>query len=241
MISGGPPWLLGLLQRRVEAVYGEFRSISGPFELVELAGQPGVRVTGSDDCWLGRALVVASPPGALANAIERDTLPGFLRAPAPRRRRIALHWRSSPAVLPEGMCPRVVLAAEPGEELGPVCLSRFEPVAESDPIDLVATAVVGADDDFAAREAQIEARVRGLLTFAGDALVRRPLARPRWDDDGWLEDPVRGSGWPCESEVRVSSRPPVYRLDRSAVAGLGIEGDLLLGWRAGDAIAAELK
>jgi hypothetical protein len=32
----------------------------------------------------------------------------------------------------------------------------------------------------------------------------------------------------------------VYRLDRAEVGGLGLEGDLLLGWRAGDAIAHEL-
>jgi hypothetical protein len=29
-------------------------------------------------------------------------------------------------------------------------------------------------------------------------------------------------------------------LDRSSVGGLGFEGDVLLGWRAGDVVAAEL-
>jgi hypothetical protein len=33
----------------------------------------------------------------------------------------------------------------------------------------------------------------------------------------------------------------VYRLDRAGVAGLGLEGDLLLGWRAGDAVAADIS
>ena len=64
--------------------------------------------------------------------------------------------------------------------------------------------------------------------------------RPRWDDDAWLEDPPRKLGWPTQIPLRVSSRPPVYRLDRAEVGGLGLEGDLLLGWRAGDAIASEL-
>ena len=40
--------------------------------------------------------------------------------------------------------------------------------------------------------------------------------------------------------LRASQRPPVYALDRRRVATLGTEGDLLLGWRAGELIAAEL-
>ena len=68
-----------------------------------------------------------------------------------------------------------------------------------------------------------------------------PLIRPRWDDDNWLEDPPRKLGWPTQVPLRVSSRPPVYRLDRSEIGGLGLEGDLLLGWRGGDAIASELS
>jgi len=41
--------------------------------------------------------------------------------------------------------------------------------------------------------------------------------------------------------VRVSSRPLVYALERSWLGGLGFEGDLLLGWRGGDAIAGDLS
>ena len=40
--------------------------------------------------------------------------------------------------------------------------------------------------------------------------------------------------------MRVCARPNVYALDRRAIAGLGFEGDLLLGWRAGELIAAGL-
>ena len=40
--------------------------------------------------------------------------------------------------------------------------------------------------------------------------------------------------------MRVSGRPLIYSVERSGVAGLGVEGELLLGWRAGDAVAAEL-
>ena len=40
--------------------------------------------------------------------------------------------------------------------------------------------------------------------------------------------------------IRISSRPPLYELPREALASLGVEGDVLLGWRAGDRIAADL-
>ena len=89
-------------------------------------------------------------------------------------------------------------------------------------------------------EQTLEDRVRELLRFAGSDLKRCPIEHPRWDDDACLEDPLRGTGWPTEISLRVSSRPPVYHLDRAEVAGLGIEGDLLLGWQAGDAIAGDL-
>jgi hypothetical protein len=79
------------------------------------------------------------------------------------------------------------------------------------------------------------------MPFCGDELEQIEVTPPQWDsDDGWLEDPPPGRGWPAEIDLRLSTRPPIYHLDRAAVAGLGLEGDLLLGWRGGDAIAAEL-
>jgi hypothetical protein len=79
------------------------------------------------------------------------------------------------------------------------------------------------------------------MPFCGDELAQIEIEMPRWDsDDGWLEDSAGQNGWPGEIDLRLSARPPIYHLDRAAAAGLGLEGDLLLGWRAGDAIAAEL-
>jgi hypothetical protein len=79
------------------------------------------------------------------------------------------------------------------------------------------------------------------MPFCKDSLAVMTVEMPRWDgDDGWLEDPQPGLGWPSEIDLRISARPSVYHLDRAAVAALGFEGDLLLGWRGGDAIAAEL-
>jgi hypothetical protein len=123
----------------------------------------------------------------------------------------------------------------------PVCLSVFANPDDEDTVDLVARGVVEPTCDIAAIEQALEDRVRELVRFAGPDLKRCKVIHPRWDDDGWLEDPVSGSGWPGDVALRVSSRPPVYRLDRAEVAGLGIEGDLLLGWRAGDAIAGDLR
>ena len=65
--------------------------------------------------------------------------------------------------------------------------------------------------------------------------------RPEWDDELALGDPAgSGGGWPTEVEIRVPARAPVFALPREELAGLGPEGDLLLGWQAGDTIAAAL-
>ena len=66
------------------------------------------------------------------------------------------------------------------------------------------------------------------------------MPQPLWDTDTVLTDPEPGTGWPAECDVRVSSRPPIFALERAWLGDLGFEGDLLLGWRAGDAIADEL-
>ncbi len=86
----------------------------------------------------------------------------------------------------------------------------------------------------------IEEQVRAVFPFTTKKITRRKVDTPRWDSDDILEDPAPGCGWPGEVDLRVSTRPPVYRLDRGAVAGLGLEGDVLLGWRGGDAVAGDL-
>jgi hypothetical protein len=82
--------------------------------------------------------------------------------------------------------------------------------------------------------------VADLMPFAEGRFERVREPQPRWDDDGRLPDPSPGHGWPADAELRLPTKQPVYLLDRAAVAALGFEGDLLLGWRAGDAIAADL-
>ncbi len=241
--SDGPPWLVELLRQRVEAAYGEFRSVSGAFALVSSDAQPGVSIEATRELWLGRMLVVGAGLGGLRERFAPNDVPQCLEHDRPVRRRIGVHLRIARDILPRGMCPRVILLDEHGRG-GPqddvIALSAYAPARGAEHIDLVARMRVAPDADVGAAEDAIEARVRALMPFSDGHLERATERRPVWDDDGWLEDPAPGSGWPAEVDLKVSSRPSVYRLGRAGVGGLGVEGDLLLGWRAGDALAAEL-
>jgi hypothetical protein len=142
------------------------------------------------------------------------------------------------------MSKRVIAVREPHlpmEGTNVITLRVFPNARRDDTVDLVASSVVdAAEPDLPAREAEIEAGVADLMPFAVDALERQREPSPRWDCDAWLADPPAGGGWPAACDVRLSSRPPTWVLDRSGVGGLGFEGDVLLGWRGGDAVAAEL-
>ena len=250
----GPPWLHGLLRRRVEAHFGEFRSPREGFQLVSAGGQPGVALRDTGELWLGRSLVIACPGTRLATCLDQDPVPAFLREPRPGCRRIQLHLRAPARAIPEGMGQRLVLLGTshpsrdfecdpasplPGGQIATLSIFGCGP-GQGDR-DLVAAMIAPPDTSPESVEAELEARVRSLFPFEKGSLRRCEGPRPRWDDDSWLEDPPRHLGWPTQIPLRVSSRPPVYRLDRAEVAGLGLEGDLLLGWRAGDAIARELS
>lgn len=235
--------LRSLLRRRIEGLYGEFRALPGRFRLVSASRQPGVEPAEARELWLGRVLVLNAPHAALAACLGEDA-PSFLASPAAGHRRLSVHLRAPPEVIPEGMAPRLIRIRDPEAPLegtNVLRLQRWRGVRERDPVELVASAVVAADDpDPAARESEIEAAVAELMPFAGNRLQRQRGPAPRWDSDAWLADPAPGAAWPAEIEVRLATRPAFFTLERSGVAGLGVEGELLLGWRAGDAIAAEL-
>jgi hypothetical protein len=244
LLATGEGGLRGLLRRRIESLYGEFRSVTGAFRLISTAQQPGIEVGGSGEILAGRALVLNAPRDALARAVGEDPVPEPLVATPATRRRLSLHFRMPAEALPVGMAPRVIVVREmerPMEDTNVVTLRVFTPPRPRDPLDLVASAVVPCEDaDTPAAEAEITAAVSELLPFAEGALARVPVRTPRWDIEGLLADPSPGAGWPGESEVRLACRQPVYALERCGVASLGFDGDLLLGWRAGDAIAADL-
>ena len=249
----GPPWLMGMLRGRVESAFGEFRSPNGPFRIVSSGDQPGISVAGTDELWLGHVLILATPPSLLAGELNQEPLPSFLVSKRTTRRRVKIHLRVPKASVPEAMGLRALLindragddSATNGSTASPfadpISLAVFPDASRPGYTDLVSGRIAGPEDDRRQVEDSMEDAIRKLMPFAGTDMQRCPVEHPRWDDDGWLEDPPRGLGWPTELVLRVSSRPPVYRLDRSEIAGLGLEGDLLLGWRAGDAIAGEIS
>jgi hypothetical protein len=238
--------LRDVLRRRIESLYGEFRALPAEFRLVAAGGQPGVAPDAageSGEVWVGRAFVLNAPRAALAAAVAQQPVPDALAAPPPARRRLCVHLRVARELVPEAMAPRVVIVGDeslPPEGTNLVTLRRYQAANAQAPVDLVAQALLAVDEpEPAAREAEVVARVAALLPFAADRLERVRGAAPAWDDDELLSDPEDG-GWPAEAELRLPTRQPIYTLERGPVASLGFEGDLLLGWRGGDAIAADL-
>ncbi|MFQ5418323.1 MAG: hypothetical protein ACE5FL_14955, partial [Myxococcota bacterium] len=244
LFAGGECWVRALLRRRIEALYGEFRTLPEAFHLVNVTNQPGVALADSGEIWCGRTLILNAPRAALADAIRQHPVPELLAAPAPTRRRLSLHLRARRATLPEGMSKRVIVVRDvdgPMQGTNVITLRVFPNTRRNESVDLVASSVVDFDaPDLPDREAEILDAVLALMPFAGDSIQRVSAPVPRWDSDDWLSDPPSGGSWPDTCEVRISSKPPTWLLDRAGVAGLGFEGDVLLGWRAGDAVAADL-
>jgi len=231
---GGPPWLHEILRRRVESVFGEFRTLSRDFRLVSVMNQPGICVQGSSEIWVGRMLIIAAPTSALARRLGPENTPGFLDPKRKGRRRINVHLRVRRRVLPEGMAKRVVLL-EPTNRPGPIAtLNLFARDDDQKWVDLVVRGMEIEGIDNEEQEQQLVDRALALMPFHGEQVERIPVKIPRWDDDHWLEDPQGSACWPGEMDLRLSAKLPVFQLDRAWVAGLGLEGDLLLGLRAGE-------
>ena len=257
VLSGGAAFpdstlsLRELLIRRIRARHGELRSLDRPFAFAVSGEHPAVAVDGRNELWAGRVLIVNAPPARLARRLETwgRPVPVFLaEARPPSHRRVSVQLRCESRRVPEGMGRSLVHLADPEgppEGTNVVAIARHpRPEAEDgSPAeqDLVASAVVeDRPESRPAVEGEIEASLRALMPFSDGHGVRQTWADPGWDDEAALGDPARGDGWPGEVELRASSRPPVHVLRREGMAALGLEGDLLLGWRAGDAIAAEL-
>jgi hypothetical protein len=240
-----------LLRRRIKSRHGELRSVDRPFSFAVAGEHPAVAVDGARELWAGRVLILNVPLARLGRqlAVWGHPAPAFLENARPAsHRRVAVHLRCEAAVVPEAMGRALVRVADPSrpcEGTNVIAIARHPRPAARDAAraeqDLVASAVV--EDRPGARasvEDEIEAAVRELMPCCEGRVVREPLPQPDWDDESLLGDPARGEGWPGEVDVRASSRPPVYVLPRESLSALGLEGDLLLGWRAGDAIAAGL-
>jgi hypothetical protein len=231
-----------LLRRRLATLHAEFRSLSGAFQFVEVGEHPGIAREQPADVWIGRTVVLNVPVAKLAAAQKRwgFEVPRFLDGPEPTARRVSVHFRALAEAIPEPLAPRALLASEAVPD--GVALSVLPSPRGARFAELVARAV-GPEDP--AAEAALAARIRDALAALvpeGDArLVMGPLAeRPVWDDDAALLDPERGVDMSQLPPLRTGGRRPVFRLPREAAAALGVEGDLLLGCQAGDAIRAEL-
>ncbi|MFI5320026.1 MAG: hypothetical protein ACHQ6V_10660 [Myxococcota bacterium] len=231
-----------LLRRRLATLHAEFRSLSGSFQFVEVGEHPGIAREQPADVWIGRAVVLNAPVAKLAE-VQRAwgyEVPHFLDGPAPTARRVTLHLRALAEAIPEPLAPRALLASDAVP--GGVALSVLPSPRGARFAELIARAV-GPDD--AESEPALALNIRsalGALLPEGDArIVAAPLAgRPRWDDDAALVDPERGVSLSGTLQLRTGGRRPVFRLPREAGAALGVEGDLLLGCQAGDAVRGEL-
>ncbi|MCP5068436.1 MAG: hypothetical protein GY946_17890 [bacterium] len=240
--STGETGLLGALRERLENLHAEFRTIGCPFEFVELGGHPGILRSGPGDAWFGRALVINTIGGALTTALEGwgKPVPGFLGGARPAFRRCAVHFRALREVVPEPLAPRALLPApESGPITSPIRLSLHPSPRGKRFAELVAAATIPADADPEPVAEALEAEIRTLMPFSERRLKAGPLApTPGWDDP--MGQPGQSPSWPSAVTVRTRSREPVFTLPREEVASLGLEGELLLGWRAGDAIREEL-
>jgi hypothetical protein len=231
-----------LLRRRLEQVHGEVRVATPPFELVEIDGHPGIALWRQRDAWIGRALVLNAPLARLAALFERAdaAVPEYLRQPGPTRRRTGVQMRAARELLPEPMCDRLIVVEEDGAD--PILVAVHPVDREPRHVDVTVIQAVEDGADLPAAHDRLEAVARKLLPFSERRAVRVAEApRPVWDDELALGDPAGGGGgWPTEVEIRVATRAPVFALAREELGGLGAEGDLLLGWQAGDTIAAAL-
>ena len=237
--------LIGLLRRRFHALHGEIRLLPGRFELVSVGEMAGVAPAMSDEVWFGRALVLNAPLGPLAAWLEASGgAPDFLPTPPVLRHRGWTALKVARDALPEGMARRVIRVRDPRAPLEGANLVRIGtfPEKAGREVQVVASYVMPPGEAAAVQaEAEVTESLLELMPFARER-ARRAAAtpRPRWDDDLAIEDPAPGAGWPSEVELRLLSKPPVYRLPREEVGVLGVEGDFLLGWRAGDAILSDL-
>ena len=230
--------LTGLLRQRISKVHGEFRQLSGPFELVEIGGHPGLSPQTRDEAWLGRVMILNTPTGRLAQCLSNweVSVPRGLAGEIPTRRHLSVLFRGDRQLFPEALHPRAILAAEAD---GPaLALSLFPSQRSPGSTELVARATVADDADLAEEADRVEESLRRFLPFSEGRLARVAQSeRGTWDDPEALGEAKPSEGWPSPVSLRLPGRQPIYALPRAGFGGLGLDGDAILGWRGAEALA----
>jgi len=249
-VGGKDPWLASLLRRRIEARHGAFRRLSGALRIVQSGNLPVVIADESRDASAARALLVNAPATALIEMDRRSnpeptpntqSAQTWLGDAAPSARRLSLHLRGDRRLLPEAMAPRVVCIRDLSAPMTGTNVVRVRWFERGTEVDLLADTTVAADsrDDDRALE-DIGRSIVSLMPLGDEGWSRVAIPEPLWDRSDLLADPHDASGDPIPGLRQPIARVPVYVIDGSRSARRGFEGDLMLGWQAGDAIGAEL-
>lgn len=226
-----------LLRRRLEALHGEIRTLGCPFGLVELGDAPGLARVGPDDAWLGRAMLLNAPGHRLAHALRswRQDVPKPVTGEAPTHRRLAVHYVGLREAVPEPLADRAI--CWDGGDDAPIEIAQLPSGRGRRFVELVLAREVPFDADDEREAARMAAAVAEFVPDDARRAKRAPLApRPLWDDEAARGPRTPGIGWPEPVDPRTPGRSAVYRIPRDGFASLGAEGELLLGWRIGDAI-----
>ena len=241
--SRGPTrGLRALVRRRLEPLHGEFRALAGPSSSSRSTTTRASRASRQHDAWLGRALVLNAPLGRLARpcaaASARRRAGSTRPAPTARdvRRPRARAARAVPEPMPAAPCSRPRRRARQRRRRsrcsrspptrGPAVRRAGRAARRSPPTH---------DAARAAEDASPAGSAACCPSRATAVRARERLPRPLWDDDARARDPARPAAGRTGSSCALSRRA-VFPLAREDVAALGAEGDLLLGWRAGDTI-----
>lgn len=253
MLSGKEPWLASLLRQRIEARHGEFRQLSGTFRIVQTGKLPALVADESRDVCAARALIINAPASSLVDmgchtgresgrgTGRTATAKNWLQGSAPTGRRLSLHLRGNRKLLPASMASRVICVRDASAPMNGTNVVRVRTFDRGAEVDLIAD----ASGPFEALDAEraleeIQRSVVSLLPLGDEGWLRIAVPAPLWDRSDLLTDPSDTDSDPIPGLRRPLSRVPAYILDRSQSAQHGFEGDLLLGWQAGDAIAAKL-
>jgi hypothetical protein len=234
-VVAGDGGLREVLWRRLTTLFGERRAIPGPLRLVAASHLPAVEAIGVQEIWAGRVLLLNAPREALAE-VHEGPAPALLRGPAAPHRRVGLQLRAPAGLLPEAMAPRVVVQGD-GH---PIRVARYPGPRSGAHDDLLLSTIAAHSEDAESVRARLERTLHDLAPFCAPRLERRPAPAARWDRDDLVHE-ASAQARDVGAGARLSTRPPVVSLEPGDAAAFGFEGSLLLGWRTGDELLAELR